>query len=99
MPDNPGAALAYLRATAPAGWRDTEDALWAAFAAEAGLMLEFVERHTPLRFSLTPESDVWLDAPGARQFGRMVSPGLLAKSLIGAHAKQLRTSTHPMIFT
>ena len=97
--DSPAEALAYLRATAPAGWRATEDALWAAFTEEAGPMLEFVERHTPLRFSLTPESDVWLDAPGAKQFGRMVSPGLLPKSLMGAHAKRLRTSTHPMIFT
>jgi 3-oxosteroid 1-dehydrogenase len=59
VPDNPAEALAYLRATAPAGWRETEDALWAAFAEEAGRMLEFVEERTPLRFSLTPESDIW----------------------------------------
>jgi 3-oxosteroid 1-dehydrogenase len=97
--DSPAEALDYLRATAPEGWRETEDALWEAFAEEAGPMLEFVEKYTPLRFSLTPESDVWLDAPGAKQFGRMISPGLLPKSLMGPFAKRLRTSTHPMIFT
>jgi 3-oxosteroid 1-dehydrogenase len=97
--DSPAEALTYLRATAPEGWHNAEDALWAAFAEASGPMLEFVEAYTPLRFSLTPEADVWLDAPGAKQFGRMVSPGLLPKSLMGPHAKRLRTSTHPMIFT
>jgi 3-oxosteroid 1-dehydrogenase len=70
VPDNLAEVLAYLRPTAPAGWRDTEDALWVAFAEEAGPMLEFVERQHATALSLTPESDVWLDAPGARQFGR-----------------------------
>ena len=53
--DSPAQALAYLRATAPKGWRDIEDTLWAPFTAAPGPMLEFVEMHTPLRFSLTPD--------------------------------------------
>src|SRR5688572_33499784 len=32
--DSPAEALAYLRATAPDGWRETEDRLWQSFASE-----------------------------------------------------------------
>ena len=97
--DSPEEALAYLRATAPQGWRETEDSLWNSFATHAGPMLRFVEEHTPLRFALTSEPDVFSEAPGAKRFGRMTAPGPLPRKLAGPFAKALRPSTLPHIFT
>lgn len=50
-----GARL-VARAIASDGRHDTEEALCAAFAEDAGPMLEFDEEHTPPRFSLIPKS-------------------------------------------
>src|SRR5262245_64678685 len=57
--DSPDQALAYLRATAPAGWQEQEDALWQAFAREAAPMLASLEAHTPLRFELVHHPDLY----------------------------------------
>lgn len=97
--DSPAEALAYLRATAPDGWRETEDRLWQTFAAEASNMLAFVERHSPLRFALTSEPDVFVEAPGAKSWGRMTSPLPLQRRMLGPYAKHVRRSTLPHIFT
>ncbi|MBN8957291.1 MAG: FAD-dependent oxidoreductase [Rhizobiales bacterium] len=97
--DTPEEALDYLRATAPEGWRETEDALWESFARNAGPMLAFVEAHTPLRYALTSEPDVYSEAPGAKTHGRMVAPMPLSRRLLGPYAKRLRASTLPHIFT
>jgi 3-oxosteroid 1-dehydrogenase len=97
--DTPEEALAYLRATAPEGWRETEDALWDSFARNAGPMLAFVEGRTPLRFALTSEPDVYAEAPGAKTAGRMVAPMPLSRRLLGPYAKALRLSTLPHILT
>ena len=72
--DSPDEALAYLRATAPPGWHNEEDALWRAFAAHAPAMLAFLEAHTPLRFELVQYPDLYPDAPGGKARGRMLSP-------------------------
>jgi 3-oxosteroid 1-dehydrogenase len=58
-------ALAYIRAAAPPGWAETEDALWQAFAHAAPEMLRFVEANTPLRFALTGEPDPLRALPGS----------------------------------
>lgn len=97
--DSPEEALAYLRATAPAGWQGTEDQLWQRFATEASSMLAFVEKHTPLEFALTSEPDVFTEAPGAKLRGRMTSPKPLSRRILGAYAARLRRSTMPHIFT
>ena len=97
--DSPAEALAYLRATAPDGWRETEDRLWQSFASEASRMLAFVEKHTPLRFALTSEPDVFAEAPGAKVRGRMTAPLPLPRQILGPYAAHLRRSTLPHIFT
>src|SRR5215467_13432425 len=62
VPDNPAEALAYLRATAPAGWRDTEDALWAALH-NAGLdantlvIIEAKHGQSPINVKLRQMAD------------------------------------------
>jgi 3-oxosteroid 1-dehydrogenase len=97
--DSAEQALEYLRATAPAGWRETEDALWRGFVANAPEMLEFVEAHTPLRFSLTDEPDVFAELPGGKVRGRMVSTRPLSGSVAGPFARRMRRSTMPHRFT
>ena len=97
--DSPAEALAYLRATAPDGWRETEDQLWQSFATEACCMLAFVEKHTPLSFALTSEPDVFTEAPGAKAKGRMTAPLPLPRGILGPYAAHVRRSTLPHIFT
>lgn len=97
--DGPEAALEYLRATAPEGWHETEDALWRSFAENAAPMLAFVEQHTPLRFALTSEADVFAEAPGGKAYGRMTSPQPLSRRILGPYARRLRPSTLPQFFT
>lgn len=97
--DSPEEALAYLRATAPEGWAATEAGLWRTLAYNSGPMLEFVERHTPLRFDLLDEPDPYIDLPGGKPFGRMLSPRPLRRGVLGRYARYLRRSTMPQIFT
>jgi 3-oxosteroid 1-dehydrogenase len=99
LADSPAEALQYLRAASPAGWAAHEDALWAAFAENASLMLAFLEKATPLRFALTEEPDVMPERPGGKLRGRMVSPLPLRKALLGAYSGKLRRSTLPHLYT
>jgi 3-oxosteroid 1-dehydrogenase len=99
MADSPGEALEYLRATAPEGWRETEDPLWRAFVEHAPEMLRFLERHTPLEFELVHHPDLYSEAPGGRFTGRMVSPKPLSRSILGPWRRRIRGSTLPQIFT
>src|SRR5215470_7424458 len=41
LSDSPGETLAYLRATAPPGWAETEDELWQALAENSAPMISF----------------------------------------------------------
>src|SRR5579875_3204837 len=97
--DSPTEALTYLRATAPAGWHEEEDSLWQAFVEKAPAMLEFLEAHTPLRFELVHHPDLYVEAPGGKFTGRMVSPLPLSRNLAGPWHKRIRRSTMPQIFT
>jgi 3-oxosteroid 1-dehydrogenase len=92
-------ALNYIRAAAPEGWVDTEDALWQAFVHAAPEMLRFVEANTPLRFALTSEPDPLRTLPGAKARGRMMSPLPLSRWRAGPFAFRIRKSTIPEIFT
>src|SRR5262249_29464557 len=96
--DSKDAALTYLRATAPPGWQQEEDALWAAFVEEAPSMLAFLEAQTPLRFELVHHPDLYVEAPGGRLSGRMVSPKALSRGLAGPWRRRIRGSTLPPIF-
>ena len=99
LDDSPAQALAYLRATAPPGWQEQEDDLWQAFAAAAPAMLAFLEAHTPLRFELVHHPDLYVEAPGGKFSGRMVSPKPLSRNLVGRWRHRIRGSTLPQLFT
>ncbi len=97
--DSAEEALTYIRAAAPEGWAETEDALWQHLVAESPAMLRFVEQGTPLRFRLTPEPDPLRDLPGAKARGRMLSPLPLSRWRAGRFARRIRGSTIPELFT
>ncbi|WP_372618397.1 FAD-dependent oxidoreductase [Falsiroseomonas sp.] len=97
--DSPAEALAYIRAAAPEGWAETEDALWQRLVEASPAMLRFVEAHSPLRFALTPEPDPLRDLPGAKPRGRMLSPLPLSRWRAGRFAFRIRRSTIPELFT
>ncbi|MBD1554734.1 FAD-binding protein [Pseudomonas sp. C2L12B] len=101
LADSAGEALAYLRASAPPGWQQSEDLLWQRFSAEAGPMLASLEAHSPLRFALTTEPDPLLHLPGAKAGGRMLAPrSLRTRGLgLGALAKRLRPSPLPQCYS
>jgi 3-oxosteroid 1-dehydrogenase len=99
LADSPEEALRYLRATAPAGWQAAEDALWRSFVEHAPAMLEFLEDNTPLVFDLVHHPDLYVEAPGGRLHGRMVSPRLISRNLVGKWRDRIRSSTMPQIFT
>ena len=67
-------ALDYIRAIAPQGWHNVEEPLWRAFVHCAPEMLTFVEAKSPLRFAPSLEPDPYVEAPGGKRFGRMLSP-------------------------
>lgn len=99
LPDDRERALSYIRAVAPDGWRETEDTLWQSFVEEAPNMLSFVEKTTPLRFSLTNQPDAFPEIQGGMQRGRMVSPAALRRSLAGPYASAIRPPSLPHLFT
>jgi 3-oxosteroid 1-dehydrogenase len=99
LDDSPDEALAYLRATAPPGWHNEEEALWQAFATHAPPMLAFLEAQTPLRFELVQYPDLYPDAPGGKAKGRMLSPLLLHRGLAGPWRDRIRRSPVPRSLT
>jgi 3-oxosteroid 1-dehydrogenase len=99
MSDSEDDALTYLRAVAPEGWHAEEEPLWRAFVAHAPAMLRFVEAHTPLEFELVHHPDLYVEAPGGKLTGRMVSPRAISRNLLGPWRDRIRSSTAPQIFT
>ncbi len=99
LSDSPEEVLAYLRAGSAPGWAEKEEPLWRAFVEHAPKMLEFIERHTPLRFALVEEPDPQAEQPGGKRRGRMLSPRPLSRRLLGPLAPKLRRSTLPHRFT
>jgi len=97
--DSAEETLTYLRATAPAGWAETEDELWQALAENAAPMLRFVEDHTPLVFELVNHPDFYVEAPGGKLAGRMVSPTLISRYRLGKLWNRVRKSVKPQFFT
>ena len=97
--DSPEEALAYLRATAPDGWVQTEDPLWQSYVEAAPGALALIDELTPLEFELTPEPDPMAEAPGGKTVGRMLSPRAIRRSVAGPLGAKIRRSTLPHIFT
>ena len=83
LTDSAEETLTYLRATAPPGWAETEDELWQALAENSAPMLRFLEDHTPLVFELVNHPDLYVEATGGKLFGRMVSPTLISRYILG----------------
>ena len=90
LSDTPAEALEYIRAAAPEGWHNVEEPLWAAFVEHAPRMLAFLEAHTPLRFAPNREPDPYAELPGAKPFGRNLSPRPLRIALLGRFGHRLR---------
>lgn len=88
-------ALQYMRAAAPDGWAESEDALWQSFLSAGPDMLELVERASPTRFEMLSEPDPMLEIAGAKKRGRMLSTLPTKRKLAGAYAGRLRRSTQP----
>lgn len=99
LTDSRQEAIDYLRAVSPEGWGEEEDVRWSAFAQRAPDMLRFLSETTPLDFRLINEPDPFVEAPGGKAFGRMVSPKPLSRRLLGSFAGRLRRSTLPHSFT
>jgi 3-oxosteroid 1-dehydrogenase len=99
LSDSSDETLTYLRATAPAGWAETEDELWQALAENSSPMLRFLETHTPVRFELVNHPDFYVEAPGGKLFGRMVSPTLISRYTLGRWWHKVRPSVKPQYFT
>lgn len=88
--DSRDEALDYIRAIAPQGWHNVEEPLWAAFVDHAPEMLAFVETKSPLRFAPSLEPDPYVEAPGGKRFGRMVSPRPVSALSLGSWRKRIR---------
>jgi 3-oxosteroid 1-dehydrogenase len=99
MADSKEEALTYLRAAAPEGWREVEDPLWQAFVEHAPEMLVFLEAHTPLEFELVHHPDPYVELPGGKLSGRMVSPRPISRNILGPWRDRIRSFTVGQIFT
>ncbi len=97
MQDSAEDALTYMRAVAPSGWREKEDDRWRALAEQSAPMLKFLEDNTPLRFELAYHPDMYSEAPGGREHGRMVSPAIISKNILPKRwRRHIRRSTMPI---
>lgn len=99
LADSQEEALTYLRAVAPEGWREVEDPLWRAFVEHAPEMLRFLEAHTPLEFELVHHPDPYVEAPGGKFTGRMVSPRPISRNILGPWRDRIRPFTAGQLFT
>lgn len=97
--DSPQEALAYIRACAPPGWQEVEDALWRRFVVEAPAMLAFVEAVTPLVFELLEEADPYPLHAGACRRGRMLSPRPLPPAAAYGWSRRIRAPHVPHMLT
>ena len=99
LADSADDALTYLRAVAPDGWGEVEEPLWRAFVERAPETLAFLEAHTPLEFELVHHPDPYVEAPGGRLHGRMLSPRLLSRNVLGPWRDRIRPFTRGQLFT
>ena len=90
-------AFGYVSAVAPQGWSFPDH--WRALLEAGPAMLRLLEAKTPLRFKLTGEPDPYMDVPGSRARGRMMSVLPLSRFAARRDAFRVRGSTLPEIFT
>jgi 3-oxosteroid 1-dehydrogenase len=95
--DSAETAFCYMRAVAPPRWREREEDHWRALAESSAPMLAFLEERTPLRFELVYHPDMYCEAPGGRERGRMLSPRIISKRVLPKPWRaRIRPSTMPM---
>lgn len=99
LTDSKDEALRYLRAVAPDGWSEVEEPLWLAFVEHAPETLAFLEAHTPLVFDLVHHPDPYAEAPGGKAHGRMLSPRLISRNILGPWRDRIRPFTRGQLFT
>jgi 3-oxosteroid 1-dehydrogenase len=92
-------AIDYLRAVQTSEWVEKEDVRHQSFVENAPEMLKFLSDNTPLNFKLIDEPDPYVEAPGGKKYGRMLSPMPLSRRIVGRYASKMRRSTLPHIFT
>jgi 3-oxosteroid 1-dehydrogenase len=99
--DTPEEGLAYIRATAPDGWGETEDVLWQAFVNSAPPAMKFIEDNTPLQFVFTTQPDPFREYPGGKLLGRQISVKPLSRWRIGPLRRRVRrtTAVHLLSYT
>lgn len=91
--DSREAVLKYIRAAAPEGWHNREEALWATFVDHVPGVLKFLEGQSPLRFEANRDPDPYAELPGGLAFGRNVSAAPIRKGILGAWADKVREPT------
>jgi 3-oxosteroid 1-dehydrogenase len=99
LADSKDEALMYLRAVAPDGWAAVEEPLWRTFVDHAPETLAFIEAHSPLEFELVHHPDPYVEAPGGKAQGRMVSPRLISRNMLGLWRDRIRRFTRGQLFT
>ena len=88
-------ALEYVRGSTPAGAVPPE--LQETYLREGPRMLDFLHERTRVRYeSLAHYPDYWSSLPGAKHGHRSLEPAPLARSVLGAEARQLRDTHHMM---
>ncbi|HLW48248.1 MAG TPA: FAD-dependent oxidoreductase [bacterium] len=99
LQDSADEALAYLRAVAPDGWAEVEEPLWRAFVEHGAETLAFIESRTPLEFELVYHPDPYVEAPGGKVHGRMLSPRPISHNILGPWRDRIRPFTVRHLFT
>lgn len=99
LSDSHADAMAYIRSMASPGWAAEEEVLWQTFVANAADMLRFVEEHSPVRFKMMPQPDLYAEKPGGKDQGRTLSTELLSLNILGPWKHRMRKSIRPQIFT
>jgi 3-oxosteroid 1-dehydrogenase len=88
-------ALEYVRGSTPAGAVPPE--MQETYLREGPRMLDFLHERTRVRYeSLAHYPDYWSSLPGAKHGHRSLEPAPVARSVLGAEARQLRDTHHMM---
>ena len=91
--DTPAEAMNYIRAVSPDGWHNSEESLWATFIDRVPDMLQFVEAHSPIRFTPNYDPDPYAELTGGKAFGRNVSAAPIRSSQLGEWRDKIRKPT------
>ena len=91
--DSREAVLDYIRAVSPDGWHNTEEALWATFVDYVPEVIDFLEKHSPLRFTPNNEPDPYAEEIGGLEKGRNVTADPLPIGILGEWRDRVRKVT------